>query len=237
MEQQIEQIRSEKKKKKSNHRADIELSFRFQLVVAALWRGEKNMGMKAGAFFAPTKNVRRVAEGLRDDIDLDAILQVEHLRYSTKPRRECSPLVANTISPLCGNPVESRVVSFYPWHAADIVTFDLLAQGLCRSTLYEAQPRPLLPPFRYRGMRASMPLISRIMISATNVSGIVNIPIEFFSTSIADSIQSTWFWPVQKRKRERKEKRRFLFQGLDGYVSLCETRDITKMAQQLYFLN
>lgn len=147
------------------------------------------MGIKAGAFFAPTKNVRRVAEGLRDDIDLDAILQVEHLRYSTKPRRECSPLVANTISPLCGNPVESRVVSFYPWHAADIVTFDLLAQGLYRSTLYETHP--LLPLFRYRGMRTSMPLISRIMISATNVSGIVNIPIEFFSTSIADSIQST----------------------------------------------
>ena len=102
----------------------------------------KKYGDKSGHVFAPTKNVGRgVAEGLRNDIDLDAILQGEHLRYSTKPRRECSLLVANTISPLCGNPVESRVVSFYPWHAADIVTFDLLAQGLYRPpTLYETYP-------------------------------------------------------------------------------------------------
>lgn len=98
------------------------------------------MGIKAGTFLPRRKMLEGLQRGLRNDIDLDAILQGEHLRYSTKPRRECSPLVANTISPLCGNPVESRVVSFYPWHAADIVTFDLLAQGLCRPTLYETYP-------------------------------------------------------------------------------------------------
>lgn len=98
------------------------------------------MGIKAGTFLPRRKMLegcRGVAKRYRSRCDFTG----EHLRYSTKPRRECSLLVANTISPLCGNPVESRVVSFYPWHAADIVTFDLLAQGLYRPpTLYETYP-------------------------------------------------------------------------------------------------
>lgn len=76
----------------------------------------------------------------------------------------------------------------------------------------------VLPPsmkpillFRYRGMRASMPLISRIMISATNVSGIVNIPIEFFSYR-SNRPDSDRFKSSLERKRERERKSFFISQ-------------------------
>lgn len=60
--------------------------------------------------------------------------------FSVERTNKCSLLVSNTVSPLCENPVESRVISFYPWHAAGIVTFDLLVQRQVASPTMEPDP-------------------------------------------------------------------------------------------------
>lgn len=199
------------------------------------------MGIKAGAFFAPTKNVRRVAEGLRDDIDLDAILQVEHLRYSTKPRRECSagckyhfPIMRKSSGIPC------RFVLSVARCGHRYVRF------ACSGTLsFHPLWNPPPPPSLQVSWNAHQHALDFTDNDIRNE--------RFRYCQHSDRILlhvDRWLYPIDliligSKEKEREKKKSFFyfidetdfyFKDLDGYVSLYETCDITKMVNNYIFL-